>query len=241
VEPKLQLQLVIRRVSLQTGVQWIKDAWQVFKRAPSVLIGMTAFMTMVGLVAQMHPLLLIALLLANPFLSAGFYRTIVQLQKAQPVQFADLFAVFKQAQYRRIFVRLASANVIASIPLSLLSGHLVTQFEQGHVELWLMLSLVAAAFLVFMLFAYAVAISYFLNEQRLQVILNASLTACWRNVGALTVYGLLSVALACLGLMSFMLGFIVIIPLLQVAFFLSFSSIFALQVGPNQEQSTLEV
>lgn len=241
MEPKLQLQLVIRRVSLQSGIGWISQAWQLFKRHYAVLISMVMFMAGLSLAANISPILLIVLLLANPFLTAGFYRAIVQLQKEQQVRFSDLFIVFSQAQYRRVFLRLASANVLMNIPLTLLATELVEQMKQGQIEPMLMFGTVAMVSLIFMLFAYAVAIAYFLNEQRLLVILNASLTACWRNVAALSLFGLLAVALGMFGVVTFFIGFVVVLPVLQVAFFLSFSSIFALQVGPTQEQSTLEV
>ena len=241
MEPKLQLQLVIRRVSLQSGIGWISQAWNLFKRHYAVLISMVMFTLGLGLAGQVNILLGILVQLANPFLSAGFYRAVVQMQKEQSVQFQDLFAVFRQAQYRRTFIRLAAANLLASVPLVLLMTEVLKQYEQGVVDPVLIFGAVAMFSLIMMLFAYAVAIAYFLNEQRILVILNASLTACWRNVAALSLYGLMAVALGMLAVMTFFIGFVVVLPVLQVAFFLSFSSIFALQVGPSQEQSTLEV
>lgn len=242
VEPKLQLQLVIRRVKLNSAFLWLRDAARLVKTHPQVLISMVLFMTGLSLAAQLNPIVMIVLLLANPFLTAGFYRAIVQLQKQEPVRFSDLFAVFKQKQYRRIFLRLASANLLTSIPLSLLFNEILTQYEQKvGIDPLLIFGGVAMLSLQLMLFAYAIAIAYFLNEQRLFVILNASLVACWRNVGALALYGVLALLLGMLGVMTFLIGFVVILPIIQVAFFLSFSSFFALQVGPTVEQSTLEV
>ena len=83
--------------------------------------------------------------------------------------------------------------MLCSIPLTLLASELFVQAQAGHIDWWLTLAFVIGLSLVMMMFAYAVAIAYFLNEQRLQAILMASLTACWRNVGALTLFGILSV------------------------------------------------
>ena len=71
-------------------------------------------------------------------------------------------------------------------------------------------------------------------------ILMASFTACWRNVSSLTLFGILSVALSLLGLVTLGFAFIVIIPVLQVAFFLSFSAFFALQLD-DSAPAVLEV
>ena len=84
--------------------------------------------------------------------------------------------------------------------------------------------------LVFMLFAYAVAIAYFLKEQRILAVVQTSFIACWRNVSALLIFGLLSMALVLLTLPTFFIGLIVVLPLLNIAFFLSFNDVFALQV-----------
>ncbi len=240
VEQKVQVKLIIRRVPMQAALTWLSKAWELFRVAPSTLIAMVAFTTVLSLLAQLNPILGIMLVLANPFLTAGFYKTIVLLQRQQPVNFQLIFSVFKEERYRRIFIRLAGANLLANIPLMLLAAQLMEQAQAGAVEPLTLFLLAAVLSLVFMLFAYAVAIAYFLNEQRLQAILTASLTACWRNVGALTLFGLLSIALAFLGIATLGFALIVIVPLLQVAFFLSFSALFALQLD-DSAPSVMEV
>jgi uncharacterized membrane protein len=91
-----------------------------------------------------------------------------------------------------------------------------------------------------MLFAYAVAIAYFLKEQRLVVILQASFTACWRNVAALLLFSVLSFALVVLTIPTLFIGLIVVLPLLNIAFFMSFNDVFALQVKATND-GVLEV
>jgi uncharacterized membrane protein len=164
----------------------------------------------------------------------------VLLQQQQTVDFQLLFSVFKEARYRRTFIRLAGANLLANIPLMLLAAQLMEQTQAGVVDPVTIFLFAVVLCLVFMLFAYAVAIAYFLNEQRLQAILMASLTACWRNVGALTLFGILSVALGMLGIATLGFAFIIIVPVLQVAFFLSFSAFFALQLD-DSAPAVLEV
>lgn len=240
VDQKVQVKLIIRRVPMQAALSWLSKAWELFRQAPSTMIAMVAFMTVLGLVAQFHPVLGVLLVLVNPFLTAGFYKSIVLLQQQKEVNFQLMFSVFSEARYRRTFIRLAGANLLANIPLILLMDQLMEQTQAKAVEPLTALFFVAALSLVFMLFAYAVAIAYFLNEQRLQAILTASLTACWRNVGALTLFGMMAVALGLLGIVTFGFAFIVIVPVLQIAFFLSFSAFFALQLD-DSAPAVLEV
>lgn len=91
-----------------------------------------------------------------------------------------------------------------------------------------------------MLFAYAVAIAYFLKEQRISLILQASFIACWRNMAALALFGLLSLGLILLTIPTMLLGLVVVVPVLHIAFFLSFNELFALQVNAKQD-GVLEV
>ncbi|WP_337843258.1 hypothetical protein [Rheinheimera sp.] len=190
--------------------------------------------------AQLHPVLGVMLVLANPFLSAGFYKTIMLLQQQQTVSFQLIFSVFKEERYRRIFIRLAGANLLANIPLMLLVAQFMEQAKAGVVDPVTLFLLAVVLSLVFMLFAYAVAIAYFLNEQRLLAILTASLTACWRNIIPLIIFAIMAVTLGMLGVATLGFAFIVIVPLLQVAFFLSFSAFFALQLD-NSAPAVLEV
>jgi hypothetical protein len=240
VDQKVQVKLIIRRVPTQAALSWLTKAWELFRQAPSTLIAMVAFTTILSLLAQLHPVLGVILVLANPFLTAGLYKTIVLLQQQQAVNFQLLFSVFKEARYRRTFIRLAGANLLANIPLMLLAAQLLEQTQAGVVDPVTIFLFAVVLCLVFMLFAYAVAIAYFLNEQRLQAVLMSSLTACWRNVGALTLFGILSVALGMLGMVTLGFAFIVIVPVLQVAFFLSFSAFFALQLD-DSAPAVLEV
>lgn len=240
MDQKVQVKLIIRRVPTQAALSWLTKAWELFRQAPFTMIFMVAFMTVLSLVAQLHAVLWISLLLVNPFLTAGFYKTIVLLQQRKEVNFQLIFSVFKEARYRRTFIRLAGANLLANIPLMLLYARLIEQTQAGVVGPATIFLLVIVLSLVFMLFAYAVAIAYFLNEQRLQAILTASLTACWRNVGALTLFGIISVALGMLGIVTYGFAFIVILPVLQIAFFLSFSAFFALQLD-DSAPAVLEV
>ncbi len=234
----MKLQLVVRRAPLNAGLKWLQQGWQLFKQQPLLWIQLVFAIHFCSLLGALHPLLGIAAALLNPFLTAGLYSCIVARQRGASVSFAMLFQPLKEPACRAIFFRLAAANMLCSIPLTLLASELFVQAQAGHIDWWLTLAFVIGLSLVMMMFAYAVAIAYFLREQRLFAILQASLMACWRNVQPLTLYGLLAMALLSTGFPTLLLTWLLVLPLLSISFFLSFSEFFALApVNSEPEQA----
>lgn len=247
VEKPFQIKLIIRRVKAAVAIEWLKSAWEIFKQYPLVFIQMILLTLALTFLLALHPITLILGVLASPFLTAGFYGAIVGVQQQQKIGIDWLFKPFTETFCRRIFILIASLNFIVSVP--------VTQFHQQvydamqHAQdtgvhepglLLQMIALVALLLLTNMLFAYAVAIAYFLKEQRVTLILQASFIACWRNIPALLLFCLLSLGLIVLTIPTMLLGLIVVAPVLYIAFFLSFNELFALQVKAQQD-GVLEV
>ncbi len=84
----------------------------------------------------------IAAALLNPFLTAGLYSCIVARQRGTTVSFGMLFQPLKEPACRAIFLRLAAANMLCSIPLTLLASELFVQAQAGHIDWWLTLAFV---------------------------------------------------------------------------------------------------
>jgi len=224
----MKLQLVVRRAPAAAGLRWLQQAWVLFKQQPGLWIQLVFIIHLSTLIGALHPLLGVLVALLNPFLTAGLYRCIVAKQKGAEVSLSDLWQPLTEADYRPVFLRLAAANMLFSIPLTLLAQELYQQALAGSVNFMLLLVFVAGMTLVLMLFAYAIAIAYFLKEPRLLPIFQASFVACWRNVQPLSLYGLLAVLLISTGVPSFFISWIIVLPLLAISFFLSFTEFFAL-------------
>ena len=138
-------------------------------------------------------------------------------------------------------MRIAALNMLASIPLSSLAVMLLEQHQaEQPISAGPVLLFVAGYILAWMIFAYAVAIAYFLRERSLVAIMQASFIACWRNITPLVVFGLLSLLLIMLTMPTMFIGLLLVVPLLNIAFFLSFNEFFALQVKPTDD-AVLEV
>lgn len=224
----MKLQLVVRRAPAAAGLRWLQQAWALFKLQPGLWIQLVFIIHLSTLLGAVHPLLGVLVALLNPFLTAGLYRCIVAKQKGDTVTLVQFWQPLKEPGCRAVFLRLAAANMLFSIPLTLLAQELYQQVLAGSVNFLLLFIFVAGMTLVLMLFAYAIAIAYFLKESRLLPIFQASFMACWRNVQPLSLYGLLAVLLISTGFPSLFITWIIVLPLLSISFFLSFTEFFAL-------------
>ncbi|HSG53613.1 MAG TPA: hypothetical protein VLA40_16020 [Rheinheimera sp.] len=240
MDKQFRVKLIVRRAPVLAAIGWIKHAWGIFLQAPMTWILMFVTLGAITLFSQLHPVLAVGGLMLNPFLTAGVYKSVVALQQKQTITYSTLFSVLKEPACRAVFLRLAACNMLASIPLSSLAVVIFEQQQQGMLELPLVLLFVAGFVLCWMLFAYAVAIAYFLKEHRIMAILQASFVACWRNTSALTVFGLLSLLLIMLTMPTLFAGLLLVVPLLNIAFFLSFNEFFALQIN-SSDDAMLEV
>lgn len=247
MEKPFQIKLIIRRVKAATAIDWLKQAWDIFKQYPFVFIQMILLTLVLTFLASLNAITLILGVLASPFLTAGFYKAVVGVQQQQKIGIDWLFKPFTEAATRRILVLIASLNFLVSVPLVQFREQIFTAMKQAQDSGvqdpalgWQVVLLLIGLVLSTMLFAYAVAIAYFLKEQRITLILQASFIACWRNLAALALFGLLSLALIALTIPTMLLGLIVVVPILHIAFFLSFNELFALQVR-TQQDGVLEV
>ena len=198
-------------------------------------------MLVVSLLGLVHPLLAVVAALLGPFLLAGFYDGIVRAQQQKPLSLDLLWQPLKESSHRAAFIRLAGLNILLSIPSQLLLAQQVQLWQTGEADLLALFALVAMASVNAMLFAYAVPVIYFLREQRLWPVLQASFMACWRNVPALTVFGIISVLLALTGPFTMLISWILILPWLAISFFLSFREFFVLTPARPDEAAVFEV
>lgn len=240
VDKQFRIKLIVRRAPVLASINWLKQAWTIFVKAPLNWVLMFITLGAVALLGQIHPFTAVIGILLNPFLTAGVYKSVVAIQSQQTMQFTGLFAPLKEAGCRAVFIRLAGLNMLASIPLSSLAMVLMQQQQDNNLQMSLVFLFVTGFVLVWMIFAYAVAIAYFLKERRLLAIMQASFVACWRNIIPLMVFLLLSLVLIMLTMPTYFIGLLVVVPVLNIAFFLSFNEFFALQVKATDD-AVLEV
>jgi hypothetical protein len=241
VEKPFQLKLIIRRAPAQSALTWLKQSWAIFMQAP--LVWLLIYLHLLGfllLSMLLPPISSFIVALLMPFLTAGIYKTVVAAQQGKVISVTGLYQVFKEPQYRVVFIRLALAELFASLPLVFMYALMIEQAEAGDFSLALALLFAVWFTLTKMAFAYTVAVAYFLQQYSVLAVMQASLVACWRNITPLTLYSLLSLVLIMLTMPTMFIGLIVVLPLLHIAFFLSFNEFFALQVK-DTDDGVLEV
>ena len=63
--------------------------------------------------------------------------------------------------------------------------------------------------------------------------LKTSLAACWANLGALTIYGLLWIGFAIIASIPLMLGWLVLAPLMVLSTYAAYRDLFEQRDGPQ--------
>ncbi|MEE2002536.1 hypothetical protein QWY20_13820 [Alkalimonas sp. MEB108] len=231
---------MIRSRPVLSALYWVKQAWQLFRQAPWLWIQLLSFVLLLNLLGSMNPVLFMITLFLNPFITAGLYSVIMAVQRGETVSFGWLFRPLQQAEFRPLFLQLAALNLLLAIPLSLLGEHLTQQLAAEQLDFSLVLLFVFCTAMIWMMFSYAVAILYFLPEKRLLSALMGSLVACWRNLLPLLLFGMVALALCLATVPTMLLGMIVVLPLISIAFFISFQDIFNVdpgKSGPSDQQN----
>lgn len=236
----MRLQLVVRRVKGAQALEWFRQSWQLLRTHPR-LIALCWLMYLISFTpALIHPALSVLVSFLSTFLLAGFYQAIVNGLSGRLVQLDDLWQAFRQPAQRLVLLRLAAVSVLCALPAQLAAEPVLAGVKAGQVELGQLLLFVSLQCINAMLFAYAVPVMYFLREVRILPVLTASFMACWRNVPALTVYGLIALALLASGPLTFLLSYVLVLPLLSVCFFLSFRDIFALAPAQSDDSGNTQ-
>lgn len=229
----------------QSGLEWFKAAWKIFKSQPGTFIFMHIFIILVGVIPFVIPLLQIPAALAAPFLIAGFYRAVLAKLQGQKIMLSDILKPFSEKGARLGLFRLGLYQMAAGILLALASNFLfedallllqenaqnpelvVEQFIAAiqPANVIIFISLIAV---YMMAFAFAVPLVYFKKKQAIFEVIKASLMSFWHNFAALGVFGgILSILILISSLLS-LIPLLIVMPISYIAFFIAYQAIFQL-------------
>lgn len=239
--------------SAGSGAAWIAAAWRSFKFAwLEFLLAFIVFM-LITMALSFVPFGSLALLFLMPLLAAGYLQMAHMARLQEEPGVGDLFVAFGQAARDRLgrlllfglvpLVFQMMVGVVMFVAMFQLFGGLeglmammqATRPEdvalQLHVDgfffFWMLLLLVAMLVYIALVW-FAVPLLWF-SEMDVMSALRLSLRACLRNIGSLTVYSLLLTLLLLLAMLPFMLGLLVVCPLMMIAQYESFRQIFVTQ------------
>jgi uncharacterized membrane protein len=218
----------INKVPTQNALAWISHGWVLFKAQAGLWIlsifcifGAAIIASMAGIIGS------VLFAFAQPFLVAGIYHMAFHSNNGLTSEIKDLFIAFKNVRVRRVFIQIASLELLVAIVLSPFSSEIQTAILNTE-PLSTQTALLYTIFnlISFMFLLYAVPIAWFFHEQNLLSILKLSFIACFNNIGVLLVFAVLSFGLFLLTLPTFLIGLVVVLPWLTISAYLSFNDMF---------------
>lgn len=237
-----------RSLAAGRGASWWSEGWQVFMAAPGTWILIVIVLFLVLAVMNFIPVVgIIAQTALSPVFGGGIALACHALAKGRPISVSNLFDGFSGARFMPLFIvgllYLAATFVIWAVAIAVVLGVAggaglftaltgdATQLGAaliGSFGISMLLAILAA--LVAMVLAgmayWFAPLLVVLNGEEPIAALGKSFRACWRNVGAMTIYGLILVALAIVAAIPFGLGYIVLVPVMAGSWYASWRETF---------------
>lgn len=220
------------------GATWISVGWGQFKAAPGVWITLTLVWALIQIGGSMLPLGDLALAVLGPVFAGGFLFAARDQQAHKEIGIGHLFAAFRSPRLGPLallgFLILLLFMGLAVVFVLLLWGALGSSINLDTLDTsgvngaqLLLPSLVFLLALMPLLMAVWFAGSLVaLQEVSPSTALSLSLRGCWRNLGSLTIFGLLMLPLSLLALIPLGLGLLVLYPVAMLAMYRAYLDIF---------------
>ena len=227
-----------RVVDAGRAIEWLKEGWQLFLKNPGIWIGITVALFVVGFVLSLIPLVgQLVLNLLTPVLGGGLLLGCRSLRDGNDIRFDHLVAGFKHNTGNLIMVGVyytVGMALIMIITFLIGGGAALTGAITGNgigagiiaggfllamlVMLVLMLPLIMAVW-------FAPALVTFHNVEPIAA-MKASFAVSLKNMVPFLVYGIVVMVLAFVASVPLFLGWLVLIPMLVGAHYISYLDIF---------------
>jgi len=232
----------IKTVPIGRGLDWITEGFALFRLNPLIwIVNLLIFLAIATLLSLVPVVGAIASMLAQPVLVGGMLLGCQALERGQALRIEHLFDGFRQNTQPLLMVGLFSGVayllvgllvfmvVGGALGLSVLGG-LADQpaLAMGGAMLGYVLSgLIGLALSVPIAMAtwFAPALVVFGNRQALDA-MQASFSACLRNMLPFLLYGVVALVLAALAMIPFGLGLLVLGPVLVASVYTGYRDIF---------------
>jgi hypothetical protein len=227
-----------RVVPPDRGWAWIREAFAMFKRAPGPWIGMFVIWVVIYMLASIIPLGGLVTTLVGAVFQGGWMLGCRSLDRGGELKIEQLFAGFRSEQLGQlllvgaiyvggvIVVTLLVALVVGGSMMPLLFGKAdpaQLRFTLG-MALGLLL-LLALMIPLLMAIWFAPALVMFHNAPPIEA-MKASFAGCWRNIVPFLVYGVVMLVLGIIAILPFMLGLLVLGPVVIASMYTGYRDIF---------------
>jgi len=243
-EPSIQIQpTAFRQVASARGAEWWGGAWQLLFNRGAAAVWIVMCLIAIVILALLHVVPVLGAIAAQIgwfVFAGGLMQAARKTEQGSVPVVADLFAGFGASlgplAIGGVLVMIGvlvvvGAGTVAGLGavggaayggltgnLGLLAGLGVTSALVALIVLLLLVPIFMAGWLAPALIM--------LRQQPPIEALKASLGACWANLGALTVYGLLWIAFAILACIPAMLGWLVLSPLMVLSTYVAYCDLF---------------
>jgi len=227
-----------QRVSAGRGLNWIAEAWRVFREQPLMWLLQFGAAFVLAVVLSLIPIIgQIAVSLFMPILLAGIVYGAYQLDQGEPLTFGKLFAGFSLRFVPLLLLGVVSlvgtfaallvgfSLGVGGVSLGALTG---AGADMGAGLFAIILGgLIAMALMVPLYMALWFASSLvIINDYAVLQAIKTSFTACLKNILPFLVYGVLIFVVLFVASIPFGLGLIIAIPLAGLAVYTSYRDVF---------------
>ncbi len=231
----------VKKVKTAEGYHWYGCAWALFKGNWGLWLVMSLVIMILTGVLGLVPF--IGTLITNlllPVLVGGFLLAARRVEEGGSPGVGALFSPFGESSRLNPLILLGLFALLANLTLggvTMLSvGQRVMEAMMNNTPIDLqtlltpgaVVGLVVAlllAVIVTMAFLYAVPLVVF-DKVKPLTSLRLSLVACWKNMGALTLFGLIYLVLALVATLPLGLGLILLFPYTLLALYCSYRALF---------------
>lgn len=229
-----------RKVEFRRGFAWFSEAWKLFGHAPGTWIGMVLVLFLISVGLGFVPLIgPFVNYMLGPVFSAGLLLAAQSAAKQEQVEIGQLFAGFQNQASTLILLGLlfVLAWIIVGIGavgvfFALGGFFAIQELMGGDFSTALIVAILGAVLVGLILATLAAMAMWFapalvlLHEFRPVDAMRSSFAVCAKNLGPLTAFGLLAVALAVAAIIPFGLGLLVFAPLVTCASYCAYRDLY---------------
>jgi uncharacterized membrane protein len=230
-----------RGVAAGRGLSWIGEAWDLFKQAAGLWIGIVVVMFVMFFVAAFIPLVgPLATMLFFPVLIGGLMLGCRALEENQELEFAHLFAGFRQSFGTLVAVGalyLAGYVVVMLIVVVITGASMFTMMGMGGqpegADLMAIFATTGIAFLLAMALTIPLLMAVWLaaplvvfHDQGAIEAMKGSFMGCLKNVLPFLIYGVIMFVLAIVASIPLALGWLVLGPMVVASVYTAYRDIY---------------
>lgn len=236
-----KIMTVAKKVSADEGWVWYASGWKLFVRNPGIQLVYLLIILLIVVGLALVPFIGgLVLGLVTPVLAGGWFYALRELDLGRDIGIETLFEGFRHRAWTGPLIvlgvlMLAAEFLIGVVGVATMGSSALDYIGTMHAGevsaipgvgmlIGLAIILVSSTLLLMALF-YAVPLIQFHRAGPLAA-MQSSLSASWRNIGAMTVFGLIYLVLAFVAAIPFGLGFLVLVPVSVAAVYRSYQSLY---------------